>query len=310
MNEVEKIEKSTNADKMDIKIVLGVIFIGLLIASLSTKFVTVEYMRLSETIYLYEVKGIFLAVILIFFLAYGLFKKNKKVYIISALLLFASYAYTVFTFFNLNDLIEEFGEFGKNNIQIGEGIYFYTFNYVLLLIDCFIPFKGETKNIKESQKEINAFSEIEGQYILTNYIFGIPKRPDLFEKLAVFIKKKDEAQLQILIEDTETIKLNIQIEDIKTITVKTRTIVSESPRVVDSNSSEQLLAFSIIGVFGPAIVNSKWAEQFSDYNKMSYNRVFDIEMIYNANGIENKMLFQTKIDPSKFFHENMPDKIE
>lgn len=307
---MENIQK--NNSKNDPKILIGIFFGAIMLMSLSLKFFTVTYLSQSLSLYMFNIKGMPIAIIVLIIYYYALFTKKKKLYYFTAILLFAYYGYILYAYLNFTKELKGLGEFVNGHCQFGDGFFFYTLSYILLLIDIFIPFKGskiQNKNpLTEEMRE--QLLEIENQYLITNYIFGIEKRPDLYQKISVLIKNPKDDDVRILIEGEKIEELCIPLSSIIAISVKNSVVVKRHENEIRSTFADDLLAYAMCGYLGMMISQTEVVQKFLSYDKMDYRNVFDIEIAYKENGEDKKLMLQTKTNPKKFFEENFKEKYQ
>lgn len=311
MNEV--IEPNINGEKVEapkynLKKIFAVFFMILLLYSCSTKFVTITVdneVWLDK--YMFEVLGVQATVVSAVIYLYSLFSKKKKVTYIALVLLIASFAYSAYTYYSVETVVSDMSEtvitYIKNGTHYGEGVLFYIISYVLLIIDVFLP--GEN-GFKKVNKMLNAEIEdtlgIKDRYILATYIFGLEKRPDLFHKLSVVIDENatESINININIDSEKPDIISIPKKDIKDITYKAGIISKETMSTSNYGPVENIRDIALFGGVGGAFISSIKGDKIKDYYKMESTKVYDITIVYNANGEEKKIMFQTKEDPTNF----------
>ncbi len=266
--------------------------------SLPLKSIAFEYMSTSASIRMFSVKGVPIATIAIVFFVYSLYKKNKKLQTISIIVLFLSYIYTVYTFINVETLIDSMEVLEKEHFQIKEGIIFYTLSYIILLISLFIPSKKDS-TVDTKIEEMT--SNIKGQYILANYVFGIEKRPDLYRKISALATTEDIDYLEVIIDMENPTKIQIPKSKIKNIESKTSMIGEAVSSTSNYGMAENIRDTILFGpVVGSTIMLIK-GDKIKEYNKIQNKIIYEITLTYeNDKNEEKKFMFQSKENPSKF----------
>lgn len=292
-------------NKKNISLYVSIIFIISLIASGAKKFITVE----DVSLYSFEVKGFKIALAAGVFLVYSLVTKRKALSIISILIAFLGYFYTGYSLF--------FSGLTSLNISYGLGFYLYFASFFFLGISSIVFLLTLLNKEKVDDKSIHVddslenISNIQGKYILANYIMGISKRPDLYEKISVIVSSPETNNLGIVIGSDPPVDLTIPYNDIVSICINGRVIMNNVKKEIkDDYTANVLLLLTLTNnlLVTQIVAKSGLMSDLSNYDKIKYDTLYEIEITYMENGVSNKLLFHSKINPNEFF-KNFSEKI-
>lgn len=312
MNEVNK-KAEYNAikfSKYDWKKICAVVFMIILLYSVSTKFVTLtgDNIVLLD-MYMFEVSSVQLTLSFAIIYLYSIFTDKKKLSYLVLFLLFVSFIYSAYIYFNIETVVSNMSEqtivYIKNHTKYGEGIVFYCISFIILIINVFLPGKKKTRNETQTfNNEINNSCAINDNYIFATYIYGIEKCPSLYNKLSVLIDDDTSGilNININIEAEKPEIISIPKKDIKDIKYKLSIISKEVMSEKVYGPAEHVRDIALFG--GPTflIIKCIKGDKIKDYYKMKSTQVYDITIIYCEDNEEKKIMFQTKENPNKFLN--------
>jgi hypothetical protein len=261
---------------------------------------------------MYRIKGAQIVLIGIIIYIYSLITKNKKANYISIVVMMGGYLYTFHAYFRLKNILDNMGEYATNDVSIGSGLITYIMSFVLLLIDVFIKDESPKKIDKKPKKELNKdIPSIDDKYILANYVFGIKKRPDLYNKQSILAIKDENSPLEIFIDGYKLTSIKIPSKDIVSLNFKP--VLSEEGTDMDITSNENMTIFNeLLDAWNLKIED--YTESFNEknklINKLDAKQTFDIEIIYKKRNSKQKLMFRTKEDPKEFLNKLCKTKID
>ncbi len=300
--ENEKSTQDMSPKKINLKMILAIASFILIFFSAISKFIII-YANNGITNTELRVRGVELIIFTLPYYIGSIAIKKKKPYYLFGIIVFLLYCYGTYTYLNLANALKYAPEYITARIQIGEGAFFYLVSFILFIVSVIIPIKFEYSSKQyKLPKEIEQEQDIEDQYILANYIFGLNKRPDLYNKLATIIDKEGSENLEIEIQSEQLEKILIPKRSIKDVTHKLAVISKETMETWNYSPSEYMLDMSIEPKFA-LIKTAIYKDKVYDYYKMKTDTVYDIQIIYEIEGQEQKLMFQTKLDPSKFINK-------
>lgn len=288
--------------KINLKMILAIASFILIFSAAINKFITISTDNGITSAEL-RVRGVELIIFTLPYYIGSIAIKKRKPYYIFGIIVFLLYCYGTYTYLNLANTLKYAPEYISARIQIGEGAYLYLASFVLFVISIFIPIKFDNP-YKQNKlpKEVEQECEIENQYILANYIFGLNKRPDLYYKLAIIINKEDSENLEIEIQSEHLERILIPKKSIKDVTQKLSVISKEVMETWNYSPSASLLDWSIDLNYA-LIKSAVYKDKVYDYYKMKTDTVYDIQIIYEIERQEYKLMFQTKFNPAEFLNK-------
>lgn len=302
-------ENKVNNDNKNLKATFAIIFFIALIVSLANKFMIINIPENMRTLYMFEVKGAKLVLISAQFYIYSIFTKKNNIYLISSLMLFIGYGYTLYS---LREFYLALGENSKvlmDYLEFGFGFYGYIGSFIILVINILIP--GSGFKIKYKYKVQSNYDNINDEYILATYIYGLYKRADLYEKMCVIVSKRDEKDLHIFMESDDKVIINILYNNLVAINLKSKIIMNEEQKQITTNdAADMLLLTSLFGNWGTFAYqySNDFNERLNTYRNVKFNKIYEIEIVYFLNNTEQKLLLKTKENPVSFL-EKFKDKL-
>lgn len=297
---------NTNQDakskKINAKMILAIASFILIFSAAVNRFITI-YNDNGITSAELRVRGVELIIFSLIYYIGSIAMKKKKAYYLFGIIVFLSYCYGIYTYIDLINALKYAPEYITGKIQMGEGVYLYFASFILFIISIIIPIKFDNPNKpKRLAKEVEQERGIENQYILANYIFGLNKRPDLYYKLATIINKEESENLEIEIQSEQLERILIPKNNIKDVTQKLAIISKEVMETWNYKPSEYLFDFQIDPKYA-FIKSAVYKDKVYDYYKMKTDTVYDIQIIYEIEEQEHKLMFQTKFSPSDFLNK-------
>lgn len=271
-------------------------FIISLVISGTQEFISIKIANIS--LITYQIKGFKIVLLGMIFFIYSHFTKKKWSTLLANLICVFGYSYTLLT---LLKSLANLASGAKEFVSYELGFYMYLISCFLFLLsdalmikDYFLTRKKE--NIEQPREDSN-----DSHYLLANYVYGIEKSGNLYNKLAVlsFLENSNEIQIDINANDFKSLK--IPLNNITAIQIKPGLILKEErPEVENNEVANQLLLTALVGAWGPLISQSKILQDIKDYNKTRIETGFEVEVYYTEDNQSKKLLFQTKNDPKIF----------
>ena len=271
-------------------------FIISLVISGAQEFISIKIANIS--LITYQIKGFKIVLLGMIFFIYSHFTKKKWSTLLANLICVFGYSYTLLT---LVKSLANLASGAKEFVSYELGFYMYLISCFLFLLsdalmikDYFLTRKKE--NIEQPREVPN-----DSHYLLANYVYGIEKSGNLYNKLAVlsFLENSNEIQIDINANDFKSLK--IPLNNITAIQIKPGLILKEErPEVENNEVANQLLLTALVGAWGPLISQSKILQDIKDYNKTRIETGFEVEVYYTEDNQSKKLLFQTKNDPKIF----------
>ncbi len=285
--------------KVEIKRINKYVFLAFilsLIISGTQEFVSVRAANISLTTY--QIKGVKIVLIGMVFYIYSYFTKKRWSTLLANLMCVFGYSYTFFTVFQSTAALESGA---REFVSYGLGLYMYILSCFLFLLSGILLVKNYFDSPKKEDYEQLLEIPNEPHYIISNYVYGLEKSGDLYNKLTVisFLDSSKEIQIDINTNDFKSLK--IPLNNITDIQIKSGLILKEQrPEVENNEIANQLLLTALVGTWGPLIAQSKIFQGIEAYNKTRIETGFEIEFYYTEDSQNKKLLFQTKKDPSSF----------
>ena len=198
--------------------------------------------------------------------------------------------------------------------ELGIGCYLYFSAIILLVISYVMPNGDEfvlTEKMIEKGKLAEETGNIEGSFIICNYITGIKNAQNIYKSMSILIKKNNSNTLDVNIKAPEEIKMSIEDSSIEKIIISKSLITHVSEVEKEDNTTDtQYLATVLVGSFGP-LIGQQLAKDRSASTKTTFNVYYKIEIKYK-NEEESRLVFHTNDDPSEFFknYENILEIID
>ncbi len=314
MNNVTQSDTNINPaiekiSKIDLKLILACLFVLVIYGSATCTAVEMAINREIMSLDMMEIKGASLTMGLSIFYLVLVYQKKKIPTLILSIILFGLFGYTFYVFINFDSLVSISSQYIIDQTHYGQGFYLYIASFIIFILSTVIPFK-KTKTEKNKLVEQVESENMEDQYILANYIYGLEKRADLFKKLSVIIAKSEETDLKIRIDSPQNDRLSIPKQNILKIDIKQAVIPQEVMTTI--NESELLRLISIYGDYDSQVTHaarmaySIRGDRITSYYKMVNTSVYDITITYKDNEIEKKLMFQTKENPNEFLEKLYP----
>ena len=185
-------------------------------------------------------------------------------------------------------------------VVVGElkiGAYLFIISFFIFLISLFITEK------KEPSKEEKILQEqAKSLFIIGDYVCGI--KADITSKLCSITYMENNQGLKILFPtDKEVISYDFLKQNINSIQVSNKMIMNEQ-MPTNNDGDSLLLATALFGMYGGFISNSGILESIDNYQKVTINKVYQIEINYVLDREKNKngtIIINCKENPSTFF---------
>lgn len=275
------------------------LYLGLLLYSGFMDFFVVPEANVSLMVY--SVKGFKIVLLAGVFYAYSFFTNKKSITALSLGATVVGYIFTIVALINAKVSLS----------MCSSGAYVYFASFILCIISLLIPsdtsLSSEVSKIAESIPQTEEIKNIDGDYFICNYMSGVKGVKNIYKSISVFILKNNTNALEINIKAPEEIKIVIDDSNISKINLSKEMRVSVSDIQKEDNTVEtQYLASVLVGSFGP-IVGEKLAKDRGVSTKANFDSYYKIEIFYKVNEEENRLVFQTEVNPKSFFkkYENI-----
>ena len=271
-------------------------FIISLVISGTQEFISIKIANIS--LITYQIKGFKIVLLGMIFFIYSHFTKKKWSTLLANLICVFGYSYTLLT---LLKSLANLASGAKEFVSYELGFYMYLISCFLFLLSDALMIKDYFLTRKKENFEQPREDSNDSHYLLANYVYGIEKSGNLYNKLAVlsFLENSNEIQIDINANDFKSLK--IPLNNITAIQIKPGLILKEErPEVENNEVANQLLLTALVGAWGPLISQSKILQDIKDYNKTRIETGFEVEVYYTEDNQSKKLLFQTKNDPKIF----------
>lgn len=248
---------------------------------------------------MYQVKGFKIALFGLMLYLYFLSSRKKEMRIISIIVSFIGYLYTVYITFTPS----------SSTLTYGIGLYLYFASFISFIISIFVNGEKETVSnqnmqVSDSQESfvdsVNASNNTnyESKFLVCNYMSGLKGKEGIYKSLSVLVDKDNE--INVNIKSDENIQFNIM--NIKSIKVSKEVFMKNEREDAEDHSVENMYLMTVLtGSFGPMISQQLMKNNTSN-QKVSFNHYYKIEIIYQDEE-EHRILFQTRNDPKTFFEK-------
>ena len=216
---------------------------------------------------------------------YGAFYSKKRTYYIGMIISSCIYAFVI-----IKSIF--------NAYTFANGFYVYLLSFVIMLLSLLFDRDVKEKKDKKRHKKKTTKEKDNKKYVVGRYIYGIKKKPKLYNSPCVILK--DNTNLKVLIlsdPDVETVIPNYKIIDI---TYKEDILIKRE----DSLSSEEKKHIA------KYIYNSKtkvdMLEKRLDDNskkKMSFTLKYEVKIKYKTTKVDKELLIQTDMNPKEILEK-------
>ena len=261
----------------------------------------------SKRILTFEVKGFAITFLLMVLLIYSLKVKNKFLNLISYILIFVSYGYTLYTVLPL--ILSD--DFKKSGISIGVGFYLHIVSLIIIFISIFIRDKSIVK------KDDNTPLQIEGlddkHFVIGKMVLGY--KEIAYGKLSVMKNDMENNMVVINYEDENKnyLKKEIPYSSISDINYESSLTMQQSQsksKEADYEGANLLLSMAMFGPgIGQVIANDTLNSFVYSYTKNSFKALYKIKIKCNVDGEDKTVMLETTKKPEEFV-QNIKSKIQ
>ena len=287
-------EKKNN--KIEIFLIFA--FIIWLLISGTQPFIRIPLINLELTTY--EIKGFKIVLVGMMFYLHAFYTKKKWSLLLANIACVFGYAYTIYS------LITSFSNIDNASAELLKfdlGAYMYLLSFCFFIISDISSIKRILFSNKKEMNDNTYLISNHLHYLLANYVYGLEKSGDLYNKLTILSFSEEATQLQIDIESSQFGSIIIPINSITNMSAKNTLVVKEvSPPIENNEMANSLLLTALFGTWGPMISESKLLKDIGDYNKTKMENIFELEINYIVDNQNKKLLFQTKQNPQKFIN--------
>ena len=215
---------------------------------------------------------------------YGAYYNRKNIYYIGMGISSCIYIYVI-----IKSLL--------NAYTFATGFYVYILSFVIMLVSLLFDRDVKEKKEKKRHKKKTTKEKDNKKYVVGRYIYGIKKKPKLYNSPCVILK--DDTNLKVLIlsdPDVETVIPNDKIIDI---TYKEDILIKRE----DSLSSEEKKHIA------KYIYNSKTKvdmleKRINDSKKkMSFTLKYEVKIKYKTTKVDKELLIKTDMNPKEILEK-------
>ena len=153
----------------------------------------------------------------------------------------------------------------------------------------------------------------ENEILFTNYVVGYKGIP--YNSTILLKNNASEKNLSLFFQiDKQNYVINVPFKDIKNISYTSRTATNNIQKGIEDNESKSsLLSMALFAgnpvmmVASSSLINSFLDTNSSNYNKVSYNIEYEIEIDFILNNEEKNLVLNTKASPEEFINQLKED---